>query len=76
VSRYVRFVGNKGIVIPAGDTSQRPAGLSSGATRYNIDTGYLEVYDGSNWILATGGGAAISAAEMEDISDEWALIFG
>jgi hypothetical protein len=73
---YVRFVGNSALGVPSGTTLERPVGIPMGATRYNVDLGYLEIYDGSNWVISAGGGAAISTAEMEDISDEWALIFG
>ena len=73
---YVRFVGSTALGVPAGDILQRLAGAPVGSTRWNTDLGYLEIFDGSNWVISAGGGAAISAAEMEDISDEWALIFG
>lgn len=73
---YVKFVGNKALRIPSGTNAEQPAGVPVGATRWNTDVGYLEVWDGSNWIISTGGGPAISADQMEDISDEWALIFG
>ena len=73
---YVRFVGNKALQIPAGTNAEQPTGVPVGATRWNTDVGYLEVWDGSSWIISTGGGPSITAAQMEDISDEWALIFG
>jgi hypothetical protein len=73
---YVKFDGNKAIVVPAGTTAEQPVGLPIGATRWNIDGNYLEAYDGANWNLAAGGGATIDAEAMEDLSDEWALIFG
>jgi hypothetical protein len=73
---YVRFVGNSALGVPSGTTLERPVGIPMGATRYNVDLGYLEIYDGTDWVISTGGGAAISAVEMEDIGDEWALIFG
>jgi len=73
---YVRFVGNKALQIPAGTEAEKPVGIPVGSTRWNTDLGYLEVYDGSAWVISTGGGAAITAGEMEDIADEWILIFG
>lgn len=36
--------------MPAGTTAQRPGSPTSGATRFNTDTGSLEFYDGTNWI--------------------------
>ena len=73
---YVKFDGNTAIVVPAGTTAEQPAGLPVGATRWNIDNNYLEAYDGTNWSIASGGGATISAAAMADLSDVYALIFG
>lgn len=36
--------------LPAGTTAQRPASPTTGATRFNTDTGSIEFYDGANWI--------------------------
>jgi len=73
---YVKFEGNKGLRIPSGDNTERPAGVPLGATRFNTDLSYVEVFDGSSWIISGGGGATISAAEMDDLSNVYALIFG
>jgi hypothetical protein len=73
---YVKFDGNTTIIIPTGTNAQRPAGTPTGATRWNIEESYLEVWNGSTWIVASGGGATISESEMGEISDEWALILG
>jgi hypothetical protein len=36
--------------MPAGTTAQRPGSPTSGATRFNTETGSLEFYDGTDWI--------------------------
>jgi len=41
--------GTTGFVIPVGNTAQRDGSPDSGLTRYNSETGYLEIYDGSSW---------------------------
>ncbi len=73
---YVKFDGTGTLRIPFGTTAEQPAGLPIGASRWNTDEGYLEVFDGSLWNIATGGGAVITAPDMEDLSDVYALIFG
>lgn len=73
---YVKFVDNKGIIIPYGTDAERPSGVPTGATRYNTDQGYLEVWDGTTWAPASGGGPVVSSLVMEDLSDTYALIFG
>ena len=35
--------------MPAGNTAQRSTALDAGSTRFNTDTGKLEVYTGSSW---------------------------
>ena len=73
---YIKFDGTSNVRIPFGTTSEQPASVPVGSTRWNTDEGYLEVFNGSAWVVAAGGGATISALEMEDLSDEYALIFG
>ena len=41
---YVKFAGDTGVVIPAGDTLQRPASPEIGTIRYNSTLNYVEVY--------------------------------
>ena len=38
-----------GIVIPVGNTAQRPAPAPTGTVRFNTDSVRLELYDGSGW---------------------------
>jgi hypothetical protein len=41
---YVKFSGDTGIVIPTGNTLQRPVGPEIGTMRYNSNLNYVEVY--------------------------------
>jgi len=41
--------GTTGFVIPVGNTAQRDGSPDTGLTRYNSETGLLEIYDGSSW---------------------------
>ena len=37
--------------MPAGTTAQRPGSPNSGQTRFNSETGSLEFYDGTTWVI-------------------------
>lgn len=73
---YLQFSGTNGFVIPSGDNSQRPGSPVEGLTRWNTQEGYLEVFDGTVWSVATGGGAVITSDNMEDLSNLYAIILG
>lgn len=38
-----------GLVIPVGNTAQRPAPASTGTMRFNTSLGRVEIYDGAGW---------------------------
>jgi hypothetical protein len=79
---YTRFVGSNGIVIPFGTDSQRAdfvPTLEVGATRWNTENPanqYLECFDGTVWANANGGGAVVTAVDMDDLSNAYILILG
>jgi hypothetical protein len=47
---------NTGLTVPVGNTAQRPASPGSGTVRFNTTTFNLEIYNGSSWTTAGGGG--------------------
>lgn len=73
---YVRLQGTTAFVIPYGDNSERPASPEIGATRFNVEEGYIEVYDGAVWNNSAGVGDTVTADFMEDTSYLWNLILG
>jgi hypothetical protein len=76
---YSVFVGNNGMVIPAGPTSDRRADPEVGETRWNTTVPldqYLESYDGSVWVLSTGGGEIVTQRLMEDLGFIYSAILG
>jgi len=73
---YYRFAGTNGMVIPAGDNSQRRASPEVGETRWNTDEGYLECYDGTVWAVSTGGGIEVTVEIMEDLGHVYTLMLG
>jgi hypothetical protein len=76
---YTRFEGTNGMVIPAGPTSDRRANPELGETRWNTTVPldqYLESYDGSVWVLSTGGGEIVTVRLMEDLGFIYSAILG
>jgi hypothetical protein len=73
---YTRFMGDNGVVIPAGTSGQRPASPELGETRWNVTEQYLECYDGSVYLIATGGGDLVTQQFMEDLGFIYSAILG
>jgi hypothetical protein len=44
-----------GLIIPVGNTLQRPSPATQGTVRFNTTTSRVEVYDGSEWDTIVGG---------------------
>lgn len=63
------------IVIPFGDDASRPAVLEVGMQRFNTDRQYMEAWDGTAWVNASGS-TSVTITDMEEISDFWALVVG
>lgn len=55
-ANLVTIGGNEGLVIPYGNSAQRPSPPVTGALRYNTAIPQLEIYDGSAWVAGSGGG--------------------
>jgi hypothetical protein len=75
-SGYVKFAGTRGFVIPVGDTGTRALSPITGMMRFNTYYGFIEIYDGTNWINIAGTGTGISIAQASDIGIVSALIYG
>lgn len=76
-NNYYKSNVTTGMRIPIGDDSNRGSHAQVGETRYNTDQEYLEVYDGTDWVVAAGGGGEIVTAEyMEEESNVWAILLG
>jgi hypothetical protein len=77
---YLKFVGNNAMIIPAGTNFQRPSeqGLTPelGDTRWNTEAGYLECWNGTIYVQASGGGEVINKANMEYLGFIWNLALG
>ena len=62
---YINFAGDNAVVFPLGTTTQRNTEIL-GTTRYNVDLGYLEVWNGTSWQNSLGN---IPLATVQDITD-------
>ena len=56
----VTIAGTAGIIIPAGNTAQRPDPATTSTLRVNTQLTQLEYYDGSNWVSSAGDTSAIT----------------
>ena len=73
---YVKIAGTSAMVIPVGETYERPESPAVGATRWNTTLQYLECFDGTVWEVATGGGEEITVNAMQDLGNIYSLILG
>ena len=73
---YTRFMGDNGFVIPAGTSAERPPTPELGDTRWNITEQYLECFDGSVYVISTGGGEVVTQQFMEDLGFIYSAILG
>ena len=73
---YTKFTGNSGVVIPVGTNSDYPVAPVAGATRYNSDLNYGEVYNGTIWQPIGGSSAVLSQSQVDDVMYAWDLILG
>jgi hypothetical protein len=56
--QYVQVSGTAGLVIPYGNTAQRPDPALTGTIRINTQMGQIEGWDGNTWV--SGSGASIT----------------
>lgn len=73
---YVQFSGDKAVEIPSGDDTTRPNNPLVGNTRFNTAREYMEVWDGINWIPATGTGELSTFEYANEQTTLWSLVMG
>jgi hypothetical protein len=73
---YVRFMGDNAILLPAGTSGERPASPEVGDTRWSTTEQYLECFDGSVYVISTGGGDLVTQQFMEDLGFIYSAILG
>ena len=75
-SGYYNFSGTNGVVVPFGPTDDRRPSPEVGETRWNSDLQYLECWNGTSWVISTGGGEEVTVPYMDDLGNVWSLILG
>lgn len=73
---YTRYMGTNAVVIPSGTTAEQRIAPELGETRWNTDVGYLECFDGTVWVVSTGGGEEVTTEIMEDLGHVYTLMLG
>jgi hypothetical protein len=75
---YVKFDGTSGLVIPIGQSDERPpvAFSEPGLMRLNTDDNRVEIWDGLNWISVAGQEAGLSRTDAETIAFENIIAIG
>ena len=75
---YLKFDQSKGLVVPWGDDSTRPTNPEVGHTRFNTSPSklFLESWNGTQWVLAAGGGESVTEEYAEDVNFLWNIILG
>ena len=75
---YLKFDQTMGLVIPYGDDTTRPSTPEIGHTRFNtqVGKGFLESWNGTQWVLAAGGGESVTEEYAEDVNFLWNVILG
>jgi len=73
---YWDFGDTSAAVFPVGTTAQRIPAPQIGATRYNTDLQYLEIYNGQTWTNSIGSNPPTSAANASDLGVIYDLILG
>jgi len=71
-----KFAGTNGVVLPTGSTAQEPSAPEIGTTRFNTDTGSIELWNGTSWGNPIGPQTTITTDQVTDISTVWTLILG
>lgn len=73
---YIKFDQDNGLRIPIGTSAEREPNPEIGSTRFNTSLGFMENYTAIGWATAAGTGQGISEAEMDELMNEYILIFG
>jgi hypothetical protein len=68
-ANLVTIGGTEALVIPAGNTAQRPSPPLTGALRLNTAIPQLEVYDGVDWVTGSGGGGNVNITDQQITPD-------
>jgi hypothetical protein len=72
---FWNFNSSTAIIFPIGTTSQRIT-ATLGTTRYNTESQFLEIYNGTNWQNVIGSSPPTTAADANELGIIYDLILG
>ena len=74
---YVKFSGTGGLALPAGPTVVDTTGVELGDLRYNTDLSIPEIFNGIDYVgFVSENAALLNAADLQEITNLWALVIG
>jgi hypothetical protein len=74
---YVSFGGTGALGLPAGPTIVNTTGKEVGDFRFNTDLSIVEIFNGTAYVGLSGEtGGLLNAAEIQEITNLWALVLG
>ena len=75
---YLKFDQTMGLVVPYGNDAARPSTPEVGTTRFNTEQSklFLETWNGTQWVLAAGGGESVTQEYAENINFLWSVVLG
>jgi len=75
---FVKFDQTMGLVVPYGDNTTRQSNPEVGTTRFNTDPSklFLETYNGTEWVLASGGGESVTLEYAEELNFLYSVVLG
>ena len=66
----VTISGTSGVVIPNGNTTQRPTPEITGTLRLNTELDQMEIWDGTQWLQGGGGGGGnVTVSDQQENGD-------
>lgn len=68
-NQFVQISGTAGVVIPSGNTDQRPASPLIGTLRVNTALSQIEAWDGMAWVAGSGGGGNVTITDQQITPD-------
>ena len=75
---YVKFAGTYGVVLPVGESGERPPleFTETGQVRFNTTDSRVEIWDGLNWVSVAGAASGITRNDAEEIALSTVLVLG
>jgi hypothetical protein len=74
---YVSFGGTGALGLPSGPTVVNTTGVERGDLRFNTDLSIVEIFNGTAYEGLSGStGGLLNAAEVQEITNLWALVLG